>query len=173
MRSVTGLLSLVLALASCGDGGGGTPTGAPAAEAPAACTAVRSPQLLAPPHIQPPAKGTYNSVPPTSGPHYPAPAPAGVYDEPIANELQVHNLEHGHVMVQHRGLTEEQVAALRRIVESDPRMVVMAPYPDMVPRLALTAWGRIQTCDEVNAEVLAAVRAFIETYRDRAPESIP
>src|SRR5688500_7585885 len=35
----------------------------------------------------------YNSTPPTSGPHLPYIAPWGVHTKPIANELQVHNLE--------------------------------------------------------------------------------
>src|SRR5262245_55154041 len=43
----------------------------------------------------------YNSVPATSGPHWSdqgAPVPFGVYDEPVAEEAAVHNLEHGDVV---------------------------------------------------------------------------
>src|SRR5687767_13035743 len=40
----------------------------------------------------------YNSKPPTSGPHWMitgrAPVPWGIYKEPIADEAQLHNLEH-------------------------------------------------------------------------------
>ncbi len=48
----------------------------------------------------------YNSNPPTSGSHYPVttgtvPAPTGVHTSPIQNEIQVHNLEHGHIGIQY------------------------------------------------------------------------
>ena len=41
----------------------------------------------------------YPSYPPTSGPHWPRPAPWGVYDFEIAPEVYVHNLEHGGIVV--------------------------------------------------------------------------
>ncbi|MDZ4284196.1 MAG: DUF3105 domain-containing protein, partial [Patescibacteria group bacterium] len=41
----------------------------------------------------------YTSNPPTSGPHYPDAIKAGVYDEPVAEEYLVHNMEHGHVIL--------------------------------------------------------------------------
>src|SRR6266542_3471123 len=43
----------------------------------------------------------YNSVPPTSGWHYANPAPWGVSRDPIPDEVQVHDLEHGGIMVQY------------------------------------------------------------------------
>jgi hypothetical protein len=118
-------------------------------------------------------RATYNTTPPTSGPHYARPVPVGIYAGPIPNERQVHNLEHGHVLVQYRDLAPEQVAELEAIVRADPLMVLLAPYPDMDPRLALTAWGRIQTCDAWDPGIPALVRAFVRANRDRAPESIP
>src|SRR3989338_1402278 len=39
----------------------------------------------------------YNTNPPTSGPHWGAPARNGIYDSPLADEQAIHNLEHGHV----------------------------------------------------------------------------
>ncbi len=43
----------------------------------------------------------YNSVPPTSGPHTHDVAQWGVYRQQIPDELQVHNLEDGGVMIQY------------------------------------------------------------------------
>src|SRR5262249_59233582 len=43
----------------------------------------------------------YNSTPPTSGPHLPYIASWGIYTEPIPDQLQVHNLEDGGVLVQY------------------------------------------------------------------------
>jgi hypothetical protein len=39
----------------------------------------------------------YNSTPPTSGPHYGQLAAWGVHEQPLPNELQIHNLEDGGV----------------------------------------------------------------------------
>lgn len=41
----------------------------------------------------------YDTNPPTAGPHYQNPVKAGIYDEPVADEYLVHNMEHGHVIV--------------------------------------------------------------------------
>jgi uncharacterized protein DUF3105 len=156
----------VLAVAGCGKGEV-TPAGT------SGCTPVRSPKIIGATHIPEGSSAEYNSTPPTSGNHYPRPAQAGVYTEPIPNERQVHNLEHGHVMVQYRDLTQDQILALEAIVQADPKMVVLAPYPDMQPRLALTAWGKIQTCDVWSDDALLVVKQFISKYRDHGPESIP
>jgi len=45
------------------------------------------------------AHPAYSSNPPTSGWHYASPARAGFYEEPIADETLIHNLEHGHVVI--------------------------------------------------------------------------
>lgn len=163
------LLALVV---SCG-GGGPVRTAEAPATLPTECTPARSLPDLGAQHIRSPAKGRYNSIPPTSGEHYDTPVRLGIYEESIPNEFQVHNLEHGHVLVQYRNLTEDQVNALEGVVSADPRMVILAPYPDMDPVLALTSWGRIQTCDAWAAGILDVVRSFIRANRDRAPESVP
>jgi hypothetical protein len=104
----------------------------------------------------------YNSDPPTSGPHLPYIAPWGVHTRPIARELQVHNLEDGGVMVQYSCECPDVVARLRDIVSRYDRNVILAPYPGMKSRIALTAWTRIETMDQVDE---ARVRRFIDAYR--------
>ncbi len=42
----------------------------------------------------------YNSDPPTSGPHSPTSAACSVYTSDVADPLQVHNLDHGTVIIQ-------------------------------------------------------------------------
>jgi len=119
----------------------------------------------------------YNSKPPTSGPHLPNIASWGVYDQPIPNELQVHNLEDGGVMIQYdckncadligklERLAEEyyQRAATEKLKSKGSRWehLIVAPYPRMGTGIALTAWTRIdrlETYDE------ARIRRFIEAY---------
>jgi hypothetical protein len=116
-------------------------------------------------HIEMPGQDhePYNSEPPTSGPHLPYLAPWGVHTEPIPKELQVHNLEDG-VVVQYRcpaGCPELQ-AQLRAIVQQYPSQGVLAPYPGMKHRIALTAWTRLDAFDEFDE---GRIQRFIRAYR--------
>jgi hypothetical protein len=115
-------------------------------------------------HIQPPQTAVYNSVPPTSGPHYTFIAPWGVHDEPIPNELQVHNLEDGGVLIQYNCPEEcpDLVEQLTEVVSHYPEGVILAPYPDMEAHIALTAWGRIETLEGLDEN---RILRFIRAYR--------
>jgi Protein of unknown function (DUF3105) len=104
----------------------------------------------------------YNSDPPTSGPHLPYIAPWGVHTRPVPLELQVHNLEDGGVVVQYNCDCPDLVAQLRDIVGKYDRQVLLAPYPSMRSKIALTAWTRIDTMDEFDAK---RITRFIEAYR--------
>ena len=116
-------------------------------------------------HILPPGKiDFYNSNPPTSGPHYGSLAAWGFYTTPIQNELQVHNLEDGGVMIQYNCPEgcPDVVDQLTAIVSRYDTQVILAPYPDMATQIALTAWGRIETLDSVDE---AKIVRFIDAYR--------
>lgn len=120
--------------------------------------------LLKAPHIAYPLKATYNSVPPTSGPHYDSLADWGIHSESIPNELQVHNLEDGGVLVQYNcaeacpGLVNQ----LAGVVERYEGHVILAPYPAMDSRIALTAWGRADALQDFDERRIVR---FIEAYR--------
>ncbi|MGH7277558.1 MAG: DUF3105 domain-containing protein [Candidatus Rokuibacteriota bacterium] len=103
----------------------------------------------------------YNSDPPTSGPHLPYLAPWGVHTRPIPLELQVHNLEDGGVMVQYNCECPEVVERLRAIVQKYDRFVILAPYPTMQPRIALTAWTRLLMLEEIDEP---QITRFIDAY---------
>jgi hypothetical protein len=104
----------------------------------------------------------YNSNPPTSGPHLPYIAPWGVHTRPIPLELQVHNLEDGGVVVQYNCECPELVEKLRAIVQKYDKQVILAPYPGMPSRIALTAWTRLETLDDVDDK---RITRFIDAYR--------
>ncbi len=104
----------------------------------------------------------YNTDPPTSGPHLPYIAPWGVHTRPIPPELQVHNLEDRGVLVQYNCQCPELVEKLTAIVRGYDKYVILAPYPQMSRRIALTAWTRIDTFDEFDE---GRIRRFIEAYR--------
>ena len=110
----------------------------------------------------------YETAPPVSGPHAPSPAPCGTHAEPIANEVQVHNLEHGAVGVLYRPeLDPEQIARIEELVRSFESHVFSAPYPDMPSPITVTSWSRLMRLDELDA---GAVRAYIEQFRAKGPE---
>ena len=104
----------------------------------------------------------YNSDPPTSGPHLPYIAPWGVHTRPILPELQVHNLEDGGVLVQYNCECPDLVAQLRAVVQKLDKQVILAPYPTMKRRIALTAWTRIETMEHVD---VSRIQRFIDSYR--------
>jgi hypothetical protein len=104
----------------------------------------------------------YNSDPPTSGPHLPYIAPWGIHTRPVPLELQVHNLEDGGVVVQYNCECPELVEKLRGIVRKYDKQVLLAPYPSMKSRIALTAWTRLDRFDEFDEKRIVR---FIEAYR--------
>ena len=116
----------------------------------------------------------YNSSPPTSGPHMAWLTPGQIYDIQVPDEVQVHNLEDGHVNVQYdcpEGCPELVVQLTDLVNEylADPDgRILMGPYSGITDpvtgqnhRIALTAWTRIDTFDEFDVE---RIRAFIDTY---------
>src|SRR3989338_3462745 len=118
-------------------------------------------------HIGPTEMGliTYNSDPPTSGPHLPSIARWGIHETPVAKELQVHNLEDGGVVVQYNcpqtnpecsALVEKLAQIVRRYDHA-----ILAPYPGISHRVALTAWSRIDKFNEFDE---ARVVKFIDSY---------
>ncbi len=105
----------------------------------------------------------YNTRPPTSGPHLPTAARWGIHTQPIPDELQVHNLEDGGVLVQYNCRDcDALIATLEAIVSRYSDKVILAPYPNLNTRIALTAWGRIDTFDDVDEQRIVQ---FIEAYR--------
>lgn len=143
----------------------------------AGCSKLQEPPDRGRDHIKPPAKGTFSSKPPTSGSHYDqpglGPVTTGMHSEPIPNEGQIHNLEHGHIGIQHKGLDPSILTDLTALVRADPTFLFIAPYPDMEYKLAFTAWGKLLGCASPNAKATGVAKEFIKQFRDKAPESVP
>jgi len=108
----------------------------------------------------------YNSDPPTSGPHLPMIANWGIHQEPIKKELQVHNLEDGGVIVQYncppaRSECKPLIEKLAGVVRRYGKNVILAPYPGLKEKIALTAWSRIDKLDDFDEDRIVR---FIEAY---------
>ena len=121
--------------------------------------------------------GPYNSNPPTSGWHYGGgTAPWGVQTQPIADELSVHNLEHGGVVIHYRqGLdqaTVDQLTALTRELQQQSPCIALLPRPaDKMTEspIAVTAWTWLLRLDSFDA---GTIRAFFRAHVDQGPEKV-
>lgn len=115
---------------------------------------------------------TYNSNPPTSGPHYPYPAGWGIYRNPPANEFLVHNLEHGGVIISYNpdritGQELEQIRAQARSLSTFNPRIIVTPWRNLDTTIALTAWTYLQKLDRYNP---TKVQVFYDTHIARGPE---
>ena len=149
----------------------------------AGCTSLQSPPNLGGTHV---AQGTtvqYDSDPPTSGSHYLvpgiAPGPTGVHTTPIQNEIQVHNLEHGHVGIQYADPLQASIRdSMESFTRSHDTTVFMAPRqftgsPGTV--VAFTSWGKLISCSSpTNASAVEALaKLFYGDFQGLSPEIIP
>ncbi len=135
---------------------------------PGEAVPIQGQQHVLPGEVHPP----YNSDPPTSGWHYADALAAGFYEQPVPDELLVHNLEHGHIVIAYDcsklADCEGGKAQLRGIVSRFNRWkVTVVPRQNADAALALTAWGRIDKLDGFDEKRIVA---FINAWRDRGPE---
>ncbi len=117
-------------------------------------------------HIGEEATPRYNSVPPTSGPHLPYTAGWGAYTEVQPDPLLVHNLEDAGIILWYQsGTPAENQAEVDRLEAAYDarryRRVIIAPREDLETRYAMTAWGRLETFDEIDA---AQINTFMEAF---------
>jgi hypothetical protein len=128
---------------------------------PAGTTIGTQQPLQAATHIATGQKGSYNTVPPTSGEHWSqqgvAPAPWGIKDSTLPNEVTTHNLEHGGVVIAYNNLSTDETNQLKGIVRAlmngSYRKIILEPYPALTDaKVALTSWGwllKLQSVDQI------------------------
>jgi hypothetical protein len=119
-------------------------------------------------HIDPGTTIEYNTTPPTNGPHVGSVPQFKIYTEPITNELAVHGLEDGGVIINyHPDLDKPTVDKLAAIATSYIEIgggrshVIMAPYPNLSHPIVLTTWRR---WDRLPAFDEARIRRFIDAF---------
>jgi hypothetical protein len=123
------------------------------------------------------AHPAYNSNPPTSGWHTGGNiGPWGVTTQPIADEITIHNLEHGGIIIHYRqGLeqaTVDQLTTLTRELQSQSPCVLLLPRPaDKLQDtpIAMTAWTWLLKLDTVDAD---KIRSFFRAHVDQGPEKV-
>jgi len=183
---IGGSVLAVLVVAGVAVGGifafrGGGSSSVQAKLAAAGCTLTSYPgvsrQHITNPNARP---KSWNSFPPTSGPHYFTPAVYGFYSQPLQLARVLHNLEHGGVYMLYGSKTPADTSQkLREIYDKDPRGLVVAPLPELGTKIAFGAWtsqnpgsnevgtGHLALCTQVDAK---AVEKFLAEYRGRGPE---
>jgi uncharacterized protein DUF3105 len=178
------ILGAIIAIVALAGGGGGGSSAISSKD----CVEQAYPGLSAVHLDSPDAKPKYNSDPPSSGPHYNTPAPWGLYTEPIKQTILVHNLEHGGIVVQYgSGVSGDEVKKLESFYQGDPYGLVVAPYPKLGTKFALTAWnepmyssgadsgfkdadpgkGYVLTCTKFDSKAFAKFR---DTRRNKSGE---
>ena len=124
-------------------------------------------------HIWPDHPVEYQTMPPTSGPHFPDPTAPGFYTTRPAFGYLVHSLEHGSVVIYYdlAQLSPEIEKSLRAFIKanSDPEVgIVAVPDADFKYPFILTAWDKMLKLDKYDPRV---IRAFLAEYLGRGPES--
>ncbi|MDQ4149982.1 MAG: DUF3105 domain-containing protein [Actinomycetota bacterium] len=111
----------------------------------------------------------YKTNPPTSGSHHPQAAPWGSYQESVPKETLVHNLEHGGIVIHHKGLPPAQVDELNDLVDSYRDGVVSNPNDTIDRPIVIASWTRMQKCDRFSE---AAIEAYIAEWCNKGPEKL-
>lgn len=138
-------------------------------------------------------KFAYNSDPPTSGPHLEVFSDGFVSQRPLPKYMQVHFLEHANVLLQYNCVCPDVAAALAQIAaEYDDRLlppgrtiavaadvsaaaeqgaaVVVAPYPGMKSKIALTAWRRLLELDGIDkAQIVTFINQYLNNHDNARP----
>lgn len=121
-------------------------------------------------HVVVGAEVPYLDPPPVGGTHSQCWADYGVYDEELADETWVHNLEHGAIVLLYNcpdGCPTE-VAELEAFTSGHER-VILTPYAALPTRFAATAWEWRWLSDCFD---LPAIERFYESRFNKGPEDV-
>jgi hypothetical protein len=132
-------------------------------------------------HLDPGQTGSYTTRPGVAGAHNATTLGTSVkvFTEPVPEENAVHSLEHGGVILYHRGdgsVPAETTDAFARLAREN-RPVFTAPYAsfDGDVGLAFTAWNTLMTCPGgiPATDAAALAEGFVDAFActSRAPES--
>lgn len=124
------------------------------------------------PHYQvlnPSPAPSWNSFPPSSGRHYYQWVIWGDYTEPQPLIKEVHNLEHGGMIIQYGSkVPKSDVQKIDAFWQKDPNAMLVAPLPKLGDKIALTAWTQWAECTSFNQN---AFKKFQSAFRYHGPES--
>jgi hypothetical protein len=110
----------------------------------------------------------YASATPTSGTHAASSPRCGIYSQQMPAEFAVHSLEHGAVVIWYQpSLATDEISGLEAVVNRFDDRVILSPNAELLQPVVATGWNRLKAYDGADTEL----EQFIETYRNRGPES--
>jgi hypothetical protein len=133
---------------------------------------LKNPAIEGREHVESDQELEFGTEPPTSGNHDQIAQPDGVYSVYPQPRHFVHTLEGGRIELQYNPdkASRKEIATLGGVYNEDTLYLLMFPNPEMDYRIAAASWGHLIGCKKVNAATWDAIRAFIDRYRDQAPE---
>ena len=113
----------------------------------------------------------WNSFPATSGPHYSQWVIWNDYSEPVRQVQQIHNLEHGGIVIQYGSkVPRSDVDKINAFYRTDPNAMLVAPFPKLGNKIAVEAWTYLSTCTHFNQN---GFTKFRDALRYHGPEHYP
>ena len=109
----------------------------------------------------------YNSNPPTSGPHYAVPAKWGLYQNEIADETLVHNLEHGGIWISYKDLDKETISKIETLAKAHTYKIIVTPRAGNDAKIVLASWTRLVKLDKFDEDTILN---FIKSNLNKSPE---
>lgn len=115
----------------------------------------------------------YNSKPGSSGPHYDGLAGWVVHEQPVPNELFIHNLEDRGIVLAYNcpDGCADLAGGLADLWEELGGNLLVTPFEGEIAsqdgtsyRAAAIAWGRIYYFDELNDETIGEIKAFYRAF---------
>ena len=120
-------------------------------------------------HVESGQAVAYATATPTSGTHAASSPRCGVFAQQMPAEFAVHSLEHGAVVIWYRpSLATEEISGLEAVVNRFDDRVILSPNAELSQPVVATAWNRLKAYEGADPEL----EQFIETYRNRGPESV-
>ena len=163
-------LAIVLAVIFLTRSGSANAASAKKAMLAAGCTFHHYPQQPRN-HVPLNYKYHWNSFPATSGPHYQVPVIWGIYTEPVRQIQQIHNLEHGGVVIQYGSkVPRSDVDKITSFYRSSDNAMLVAPFPKLGNKIALEAWTYLGTLTHFDKN---AFTKFRDALRYHGPEHYP
>jgi hypothetical protein len=112
----------------------------------------------------------YNSNPPTSGWHYAETVAPGAYNNDVADEILIHNLEHGCIWVSYKDSKDaDLVAKLEGFAAQYPTSVVLTVRSKNDSAIAVAAWRRLLKLEKYDE---GRIVQFLKMFRNKGPESL-
>jgi len=177
---------VLLALVSIGGGSSRSPEEVRADLEAAGCTLQVVKAQPGKHSLTPDGTATWNTDPPTSGPHHGFNPDGtvgtviwGAYPEPVQLARVVHNLEHGGVYIFYGDkVSDSTVEELQAFYDRHQNGTVLAPYLKLGDQVALGAWvaegedakGYLAKCPSFDD---GAFSAFFNGFQFKGPERLP